>query len=514
VEGDAAAQKLEMSAQPAGSPASVATALFAVGDDGAILSSDARTCALFGIPSAVLAHGKLAPVLDWLHGSGDEICVALAKLLGARAPVAESGQLASTTGRVIEWSSAPLGHGVLRGRTWAFRDTTLHHAGAHALRDAENWLRMFSAHQDGIVIEVDGSARVVGMWAAEANAFFGVSESALRGRTIADILDTSHGAELDRRIRDVLVTRTPASFELALDADASRVFAVNAVHLSTAPGEEPSVTVLIRDITQHVRLQKQLQQSERLASVGLLAAGVSHEINNPLGYMLLNLEHVRRGLAQIARDDGSAAHAVTLTELERSVAITIEGAVRVQEIVRDLTQFARTGYDETRLIVDIDRVLASTLELVSAELELRARVVRELAPVPPIRASERRLAQLFLNLVLNAAQAIPAGDPEGNEIRVVTKTDDLGRATIEVHDTGIGIPDDVVGHIFDPFFTTKAPGGGTGLGLAICHGITTAFGGSIVVESRKGVGSTFRVVFPTTEVVADTPPSEVIEEVV
>jgi signal transduction histidine kinase len=140
--------------------------------------------------------------------------------------------------------------------------------------------------------------------------------------------------------------------------------------------------------------------------------------------------------------------------------------------------------------------------------------VRELAPVPPIRASERRLAQLFLNLVLNAAQAIPAGNPEGNQIRVVTKTDDLGRATIEVHDTGIGIPDDVVGHIFDPFFTTKAPGGGTGLGLAICHGITTAFGGSIVVESRKGVGSTFRVVFPTTEVVADPPPVEVIEEVV
>jgi len=123
--------------------------------------------------------------------------------------------------------------------------------------------------------------------------------------------------------------------------------------------------------------------------------------------------------------------------------------------------------------------------------------------VPPVLAGEGRLNQVFLNLIVNAAHAIPEGAPDRNEIRLTTRTDDRGRAVIEVHDTGVGIPASDLQHIFDPFFTTKAPGEGTGLGLAICHGITSSLGGEITVESHVGTGSVFRVILPA----ADTHPS-------
>jgi len=253
--------------------------------------------------------------------------------------------------------------------------------------------------------------------------------------------------------------------------------------------------VLVRDVTVHARMKSQLERAERLASVGLLAAGVAHEINNPLGYMLINLHRVRKALGEIGAG-GALPPADVLAELDRSIEIALEGAQRVQDIVRDLTSFARSDQDEPRGPVDVHHVLRVTLEMVAPELEPRARLVRDLGPVPPVLASEGRLAQVFLNLLLNATHAIPEGAPADHEIRVVTRTDDRGRAMIEVHDTGMGIPDHIVRHIFDPFFTTKAPGRGTGLGLAICHGITTSLGGMISVETKLDRGSVFRVVLP------------------
>ncbi len=475
-------------------------AIVAVFEDGTIVTHDDHFAALTGIPGSILAARRYESAVGWLRASGDETNRALAKLLEARVEPKRGGEIKGEIkargGRVVEWLTMPLKVGGLRGSIWSFYDASFCHATAHALRDAETWIRMFTAHHDGVVLEMDAAARVVALWAPHATAFLGLPETTLRGRTILDLLGAP-GAEFDRRIRTVLTQGQPASFELGIDFGGERrVFAVDAVPLPGHDREAASATMLVRDVTQQARLKSQLEQADRLASIGLLAAGIAHEINNPLGYMLLNLERVRSSLGRLGEEARPASRSDLLTELDHAMGVALEGAHRVQEIVRDLKHFARGDHDEPLVSVDIHAVLRGTLEMVTPELEQRARVVCELRPVPRVLASEGRLAQVFMNLLLNASHAIEAGDPPGNEIRIGAGTDERGRAVVEVRDTGAGIPDRIVRHIFDPFFTTKAPGLGTGLGLAICHGIVTAFGGFITVDTELGRGSAFRVVLP------------------
>jgi two-component system, cell cycle sensor histidine kinase and response regulator CckA len=170
-----------------------------------------------------------------------------------------------------------------------------------------------------------------------------------------------------------------------------------------------------------------------------------------------------------------------------------EGADRVRRIVRDLRLFSRADEDD-RGPVDVTKVLELAVNMTRAELKHRARLVRDYGETPPVLANESRLGQVFVNLLVNAAQAITEGKLEGNEVRLTTRCDGAGRVVIEVRDTGLGIPPEIVSRIFDPFFTTKEVGVGTGLGLAICHGIITGAGGEIQVESEVGKGTTFRVI--------------------
>ena len=151
-----------------------------------------------------------------------------------------------------------------------------------------------------------------------------------------------------------------------------------------------------------------------------------------------------------------------------------------------------------RCSISLDHVRRSVewaIRSTSHELRNRARLVRELNEVSPVKADEARLGQVFVNLLVNAAQAIPTGNADSNEVTVATRTDERGRIVVEVRDTGSGISPDVLKHVFEPFFTTKAVSG-TGLGLSICHGIVTGHGGRIEVESRPGAGATFRILLP------------------
>jgi CheY-like chemotaxis protein len=167
----------------------------------------------------------------------------------------------------------------------------------------------------------------------------------------------------------------------------------------------------------------------------------------------------------------------------------------VTHVVRDLKTFSRAD-DEHRTVLHLPAVIDSAIHLASPEIKYRARVVRDYGEVPPVQANEARLGQVLVNLLVNAAQAISEGNVDGNEIRDRTLTDALGRAVVEVRDTGRGIPRDILGHVFDPFFTTKPPNAGTGLGLSICRNIVAALGGEIGVESAEGRGATFRVALP------------------
>jgi CheY-like chemotaxis protein len=241
-----------------------------------------------------------------------------------------------------------------------------------------------------------------------------------------------------------------------------------------------------------------------MASVGLLAAGVAHEINNPLSAVLSNLDLASEELGQLS------APPVLVEEL----ADARVAARRIRDIVRDLKMFSRAG-DDASGAVDIHRVLDSTLRMASNEIRHRARVVRRFGPVPLVDANESKLGQVFLNLIVNAAQSIPEGHVEHNEIALSTQLGSDNRVVIEVKDTGSGMTADVMHQLFTPFFTTKPIGVGTGLGLSICHRIITGIGGEISVDSKLGQGSTFRVYLrATTRPPTPTIPEGVINTVV
>ncbi|MCC7111554.1 MAG: response regulator, partial [Deltaproteobacteria bacterium] len=244
--------------------------------------------------------------------------------------------------------------------------------------------------------------------------------------------------------------------------------------------------IVAQDVTELRRLQSELDASQRLASVGALAAGVAHEVNNALSPVLANLTMITSALTQ-----GSPERAFE-DELLSMLHDAHDSAERIRDVVGDLKLLSRPK-DEARGPVEVVPVLEGMLRLATTEIRHRARIVRTYAEVPPVLGAEGRLGQVLLNLLLNAAQAIPEGHAERNLIRVATKLLSDGEVAIEVSDSGGGIPPEVMRRLFTPFFTTKAEKG-TGLGLSICDKIVRSMGGRIEVVSEVGVGSTFRVV--------------------
>ncbi|MGH7298108.1 MAG: PAS domain S-box protein, partial [Polyangiaceae bacterium] len=265
---------------------------------------------------------------------------------------------------------------------------------------------------------------------------------------------------------------------------------------------KPNVIAFGRDLTERKQMQARLLLADRMVSVGTLAAGVAHEINNPLAYVMTNLDLVAaRRLPPLAARlktlGGEAAElGEELTRVIGMIDVAREGSERMRDIVRDLRTFTRSADEEKRTAVDVRRVLDASINLAWNEIRHRARLVREYEDVPPVMANEARLGQVFLNIVVNAAQALQVGGAAHNVIRVRTTTDRVGRVVVTVGDNGPGIPAAILDRIFDPFFTTKPVGVGTGLGLWICQGIVTALGGSVTAESRPGEGAEFQVVLP------------------
>ena len=237
-------------------------------------------------------------------------------------------------------------------------------------------------------------------------------------------------------------------------------------------------------------VQAQLILNDRLASMGKLAAGVGHEINNPLAFVLSNLNFLHK---ELHRTGG------TPSEEERQELLTVvsdakEGAERVRVIVQGLKTLSR---DDATGRADLKSVVSAAVKIAAHEVRRRARLVEELDNVPPVSGSASRLGQVFLNLLINAAQAIPEGHVEENEIRIADRPDTAERVVVEIRDTGCGIPPENLDKIFDPFFTTKPVGEGTGLGLSLVHSIITAVGGTITVESQVNQGTTFHITLPT-----------------
>jgi PAS domain S-box-containing protein len=252
----------------------------------------------------------------------------------------------------------------------------------------------------------------------------------------------------------------------------------------TESGEHTGALVVLEDVTARVRLEEQLQQREKLSSIGLLAAGVAHEINTPLTgvssytQMLLNM---------LAETDPK--HAL-LQKIHRQTE-------RATGIVNNLLNFSRTGTVTEFGALDLTRVLDDTLQLLEPQLrQSQIEIVRAYdKTLPPAYGNSGKLQQVFTNLLLNARDALPAG----GRITLKTACADDGMITIEIADTGIGIAPENVARIYDPFFTTKGVGRGTGLGLAVSYGIVQEHSGHISVHSAPGRGTTFRITIPTAQ---------------
>lgn len=325
----------------------------------------------------------------------------------------------------------------------------------------------------------------------------GYQEHELEGSSVLDFLTDSERRNL---IADLARLRGEAN---VVDFTA-RVYARNGEErwISWVVSSFPRESLLYwvgRDVTAQRRTERTLRQRERMASVGTLAAGMAHELNNPLAYVRANLEYIQSALR-----DGSGA---LLPDGVAALAESLEGMQRLQSTVRDLKLFSR-GDDIALGPVDVAASMESTIRVASNEIRHRATLVRDFEEVPLVHANDARIGQVFLNLLVNAAQALPAGDAASNTItvRIFAGDDEMKTVVIEVTDTGAGIPKGSLERVFEPFFTTKSAGEGMGLGLSICHSIVTGLGGDLQAESEVGKGTTFRVTLAATE--AEMPEKE------
>jgi PAS domain S-box-containing protein len=331
-------------------------------------------------------------------------------------------------------------------------------------------------------------------------AFVNEAFGALVGRPLEELLGRSPReqlGELDPETRQRLdeALSQPAPFRgrvLLARPDGTRVRSeLQQSPMRDADGQVRHLVSLHRDVTAREELRTRMMAAERVATVGMLAAGVGHELTNPLSYLELSLAGASRSLAQ-----GAAGVPEALISLRGAQ----EGAERIRLIAQDLRMFIREDGAEHRQ-VNLTEVVAPALRMTRHLLRHRARLVESYGPVPSVVGSEARLVQVLVNLLANATAAIPEGAPARHEVRVRIDTAPDGRARVEVSDTGGGIAPDVLPHIFEPFFTTKKQGEGTGLGLSICQQIVRAHGGEILVQSEPSHGATFTVLLPaaTTE---------------
>ncbi len=286
-------------------------------------------------------------------------------------------------------------------------------------------------------------------------------------------------------------------WNLARLAERSRDELEGLVHDRTRALEEANAR-LRAQMDERLELERRLQHAQKLEALGRLVAGVAHEINNPLSYVLSNLTQMDRELQVLEGRWGEAAR--NLREVITEVGA---GGKRIQQIVRDLTSFSRRdhGVEEVRL----EEVLKFALRMASPFFPADTQVEQDFHSTPPLRANAGLLSQVFLNLFANAARALAGVPSERRTIRIRLEPVPESRVRVTVRDHGVGIPESVLGNIFDPFFTTQPQGEGTGLGLYICNGIVQRMGGEIRIASREGEGTEAQVLLPLT------PPGRAVE---
>ncbi len=356
-----------------------------------------------------------------------------------------------------------------------------------ALKRSEEKYRLLIESAEDLIFTLDESARLKSVNSYTAN-FFGRDAEHLMDRPLADLLTDGVARRNIKAIQQVYATRRSVREEIEIrSVDPPVWLNANYMPLKNEAGEINAVLCIARDITENKNLQRHLVTTEKLAALGTLAAGVAHEINNPLGVILGFCDLLLR-----KQPSGSQAHD-DLKIIERQ-------GLHCKDIVENLLSFAR--YNKvSEEFTDLDKCLEEIIKVARHSIELQnVSVKTEIGRrMPPVRGDSRQLQQVFLNLMNNAVGAMP----QGGVLTISASFDKASRRVVaKVSDTGSGISESDLDHIYEPFFTTKPEGEGTGLGLFVSYGIINSFGGSIHCESRVAErsgdrsGTTFIVKLP------------------
>ena len=319
---------------------------------------------------------------------------------------------------------------------------------------------------------------VIEAWNSALERLYGLSRSEAMGKPLEAVFPPELRAELTR-VSDPHHTLNLYKFRLRNAEDRPLILNLSVVPLIGKEDQVIGRLLIFTDLTERVNLEDQLMQAEKLSSIGLLAAGIAHEVNTPLAVITSNAQMMMR---QMDPDDPRTK---TLDKI-------IAQAFRASEIANNLLKFSRVGGSECADL-DVNRVISESLSLVEPMLKAaRISVNSQLkASLPAVYGNIGKLQQVFMNLIMNARDAMP----RGGELTITTEAED-STVHVEVSDNGVGIPAEHLNKIFDPFFTTKATSRGTGLGLAVTYGIIQEHSGSIQVDSVVGRGTTFRLEFP------------------
>ncbi len=315
-------------------------------------------------------------------------------------------------------------------------------------------------------------------WNSALEELYGLSRTEALGRTLDGIFPSELMAELSK-VSDPHHTLNLYKFRMRNAQDRPLILSLSVVPLIGKEDQVIGRLLIFNDQTERVNLEDQLMQAEKLSSIGLMAAGIAHEVNTPLTVISSNAQMLMR---QMETDDPRTK---TLDKI-------ITQAFRASEIANSLLKFSRVGGSECSDL-DVNRIIGESLSLVDHMLKTaRITVQTQLKPsLPTVYGNAGKLQQVFMNLIMNARDAMP----RGGEL-VITTDSENSAVRVEVSDNGMGIPAEHLNKIFDPFFTTKATSRGTGLGLAVTYGIIQEHSGLIHVDSVVGRGTTFRLEFP------------------
>jgi PAS domain S-box-containing protein len=342
----------------------------------------------------------------------------------------------------------------------------------------------------------------IGLCNRAFEARVGMTSQACEGRNLADLLSVSN-SEIAQCMTEVeRGHRWNGRWVALLSGGRSWVQDVEAGPLRAEDGKVAGCVAVIRDLTDEDSLVDRLKRVDRMDAMARLAAGVAHEINNPLSFIIGNVQYLQDAIEK-ASDGIDEKTAVDMFSALEDVRL---GAGQISDIVEELNTLVKSG-EQPPGPVDLRSLIESTLAMVANQMAHRAVLVREYADAPKPWGNASRLGQVILNLVVNAMESIPAGDAKSNEVRVCVREGLRGNLILEVKDTGSGIPEDVLPHVFDPFFTTKQAGQGAGLGLTIAHEIVRDMGGDITVRTETGRGTSILVSLPIEEPLAGPEPT-------